>query len=102
MLNKGVLGLHVPFGPFKRAPLLTTTVVWNLSWCLLDPMFDERFRIRPEFLRDGTVIAQRFRVMAVVNALLTPFLLVFMTMHYFLSNMERFYHHPKHIGAILC
>jgi hypothetical protein len=29
MLNKGVLGLHVPVGPFKRAPLLTITVVWN-------------------------------------------------------------------------
>ncbi len=31
-------------------PMLTKTLEWNLRWCILDPMFDERFRIRPEFM----------------------------------------------------
>ena len=31
-------------------PMLTKTLEWNLRWCILDHMFDDRFRIRPEFL----------------------------------------------------
>ena len=31
--------------------------------------------------------------------MLAPFVLVFLAMHFFLSNAERFYHHPSSVGA---
>jgi hypothetical protein len=37
------------------------------------------------------------RAAAVLNAVLSPFLLVFLLLFFFLRNAERFYHHP---GAI--
>lgn len=49
MLNAGVLGLYVKgLGPFGgRRFMLTKTLEWNLYLCILDPMFDEHFLIRP-------------------------------------------------------
>ena len=36
---------------------------------------------------------------AVLNLVLAPFVLVFLAMHFFLSNAEKFYHHPSSVGA---
>lgn len=37
--------------------------------------------------------------MALVNLLLSPFLLAFLLIYFFLRNAEKFYHHPSTIGA---
>jgi autophagy-related protein 9 len=57
MINKGVVdpGLPLPrwTGCRRRASLLTKTLEWNLRWCILDHMFDERtFRVKRELLGD--------------------------------------------------
>lgn len=39
------------------------------------------------------------RRMALCNLLVSPFLMVFLLIYFFLRNAEKFYHHPSSIGA---
>ncbi|KAG2498771.1 hypothetical protein HYH03_003510 [Edaphochlamys debaryana] len=79
-------------------PALTKTLEWNLRWCILDHMFDDRFRIRPEFL-DVEALRRRLRLVAAANLLLSPFLLMFLLAHFAMRNAERLYHHPAALGS---
>ncbi|KAL0047089.1 hypothetical protein WJX82_006349 [Trebouxia sp. C0006] len=101
MLNKGVLALHVgtPCFGLRKKFMLTKTLEWNLHWCLLDCMFGEDFRLKPAFLQDAKALQRRFRCMALCNLLVSPFLMVFLLIYFFLRNAEKFYHHPSSIGA---
>lgn len=99
MLNKGILALHFPKVPgFGKSPMLTKTVEWNIRWCLLDAMFDEKFRIKEAYLSSQYSIQQRFKLAAIVNIVLSPFLLVFLLIYFFMKNAESLYHHPGSIG----
>ena len=58
MINKGVVSPHLPLprwmGRGRGRTLLTKTLEWNLRWCVLDHMFDDRtFRVKKEFLNDS-------------------------------------------------
>lgn len=100
MLNKGVLALHAPIPGLRGHMLLTKTVEWNLRWCVLDPMFEEStFKIRGSFINDEAALRRRFRIMAIVNAIFSPFLLIFLVIYFFMKNAEALYHHPSSIGA---
>lgn len=104
MLNKGVLALNVPIPGLRRHLLLSKTLEWNLYWCILDAMFDERsFRLKPAFLHNEAALQRRLRVMALCNLAAAPFLLVFLLIYFFMKNAEKFYHHPSSVGrAALC
>lgn len=95
----GVLDLDGLLPWLRRRPLVTTAVASVLDVCLLHPMFDASFMLRPEFLRDGSHLRRRLRIAAAASALLSPFLLTFLVMHYFLKHLERIYHHPSSLGA---
>lgn len=97
MLNKKVLALSLP-PPFGGRVWLTKLVEWNLSWAILDALFDEHCRVRPSFA-DEAALRRRFRQAAVVNVVASPFLGVFMLLYFFLRNAERLYHHPGGAGA---
>jgi autophagy-related protein 9 len=100
MLNRGVLALHVPLpGMRRRRFMLTKTLEWNLQWAILDHMFDEHFTLRPAFLDDPAALQRRLRALAAANLLLSPFLLVFLAVYFFMRNAEKFYHHPGTIGS---
>lgn len=99
MLNRGVLALHIALPGLRPKFMLTKTLEWNLQWCILDAMFDDAFRIRPDFVNNPQALERRFRRMAVVNLILAPFLLMFLLIYFFLRNAERFYHSPNALGA---
>jgi autophagy-related protein 9 len=100
MLNKGVLALNVPIPGLRGHVLLTKTVQWNLRWCVLDAMFNEStFKIEQSFVHDEAALRRRFRTMAIVNALFSPFLFVFLVIYFFMKNAEALYHHPSSLGA---
>ena len=62
MLNKGVLALNVPVIGLRGRFMLTKTLEWNLRWCVLDSMFDEKhFRVRDDFVNDPAALQLRFR-----------------------------------------
>jgi autophagy-related protein 9 len=99
MLNHGVLDLHAPLPGMRCRPMLTTSVTWLLRVCLLDVMFDENFELHQGYLRGSVGLRDRFRTAAVMSALLSPFILLFLFMHFLLKNLERIYHHPSSLGA---
>jgi Autophagy protein ATG9 len=100
MLNQGVLDLHVPLPGLRSKPLLTNTVTWLLRFCMLDVMFDDNFELQQPFLRSGVVLSARFRAAAAASAVLSPFILLFLLMHFVLKHLERIYHHPSSLGAL--
>ena len=62
MLNKGVLALNVPVAGLRGRVMLTKTLEWNLRWCVLDSMFDEKhFRVREAFINDPAALQLRFK-----------------------------------------
>lgn len=100
MLNKGVLALSFSGIPgLSKAPLLTKTIEWNLRWCILNAMFDESLRVKEAFLSSPETIVRRFRAAAVVNIVLSPFLLVVLILQTVLKNAESVYRQPGSIGA---
>ncbi|KAK9845371.1 hypothetical protein WJX81_004761 [Elliptochloris bilobata] len=100
LLNRGVLALHVPVPGLRKRLMLTKTLEWNLHWCVLDAMLDDKsFTIRESFVADVAGLQRRFRRMAVVNLVLAPFLLAFLLIYFFMRNAERLYHQPSAAGA---
>mmetsp|Transcript_9788 Transcript_9788/g.16809 ORF Transcript_9788/g.16809 Transcript_9788/m.16809 type:complete len:717 (+) Transcript_9788:381-2531(+) len=99
MLNKDVLCLQLPLPGVGRRVMLTKILEWNLYWCILDCMFDNNFLIRREFTLDERGLKQRLRFMAICNIIVSPFLMVFMLIYFFLRNAESIYHHPSSIGT---
>lgn len=61
MLNQGVLALYISFPGVRPRFMLTKTLEWNLHWCILDSMFDDSFRIRPEFVGNPDALQRRFK-----------------------------------------
>ena len=62
MLNKGVLALNSPLPGLRGHFMLTKTLEWNLRWCVLDSMFDDRhFRVARGFVNDPEALRQRFK-----------------------------------------
>lgn len=53
LFNKGILDLTVPLPFFRtRGGMLTRTLEWNLSQCILDFVFNEQGQFRTLFLKD--------------------------------------------------
>ncbi|WIA42135.1 hypothetical protein OEZ86_009406 [Tetradesmus obliquus] len=101
MLNAGVLGLYVRGcgAVLGRRFMLTKTLEWNLFACVLDPMFDEHFHIRQDFLADEAKLKRRLVAAAGLNLLLSPFLLLFLVIYFFMKHAEKFYHSPGSLGS---
>uniref|UniRef100_A0A7S1X4Z6 Autophagy-related protein 9 n=1 Tax=Tetraselmis chuii TaxID=63592 RepID=A0A7S1X4Z6_9CHLO len=99
MLNKGVLALNIPISGLRRRVLLTKIMEWNLRYCILDAMFDKNFRIKHEFKHDPEHLRKRLRILAAANLLVSPFLMAFLLIYFFMRNAEQFYHHPSSVAA---
>jgi len=70
MLNKGVLALNSPLPGLRGHFMLTKTLEWNLRWCILDSMFDDRhFRVARGFINDPEALRQRFKCGSALHAL---------------------------------
>lgn len=99
MLNKHVLALYTPIPGLRHQVMLTKTLEWNLNWCIFDFMFDDKFTIKRDFLSDPAILQKRLRTMAVLNLIMSPFVMVFVVSYFFLQNAEHFYRHPVSVGA---
>ncbi|XP_076883509.1 autophagy-related protein 9-like [Bidens hawaiensis] len=108
MLNKGVLafpisqwvpgaGLTSKKGPngTRSRLMLTKTLEWTLSWCILQNMFDRNFCIRRDFVTDSKNLKKTLMVVGFAMLLLSPCLVVFMLVYLFLRHAEQFYKDPS-------
>ncbi|KAJ2765509.1 autophagy protein atg9, partial [Coemansia nantahalensis] len=102
LFNKDLLDLRVP--GLGRHHVLTKALEWNLSFCLMSYLFDERGQLRRRFLKESNRailsegLRRRFRFMAVINMLFAPFIVVFLVLYSFFRYFEELYHEP---GALM-
>jgi len=102
LINKGVLDLRLPWWatPFLGSDrlFLTKSLEWSLYFCILQHMFNDQFNVSSVFLRDIKGLKSRFLAVGVVHFLLLPFMLVFMTVHFFLQNAQQFHASKAYLG----
>jgi len=98
MVNRDVLRLSLDVPGMRDHRWFTKVIEWNIDLAVFHGMFDEHFNIRPSFY-DVTALRHRFRCLAVINAILSPFVAIFLSMYFVLSYAEKFYNTPSTVGA---
>lgn len=102
LINKNRLSLQVPWwlSPFSTEGLFfTKSMEWSLSFCIMDSMFVDRSDIPAEyFFSSVDTLKWRFQVVGLFHFLLMPFMLIFMTVHFFLSNAQQFHSTRAYLG----
>ena len=81
---------------FWNQNLLDTKVGGKYYWCpslefciyttILNFMFNHKYEIRPAFYLDAASLRRRLQVCGIVHALLLPFLIIFVLLHFLLRN----------------
>ncbi|KAJ2698090.1 autophagy protein atg9, partial [Coemansia spiralis] len=98
LFNKDLLDISIP--GLGRRKVLTKALEWNLSFCLMSYLFDERGQLRRRFLKESNRailsegLRRRFRFMAVINMLFAPFIVLFLMLYSFFRYFEELYHEP--------
>lgn len=116
LFNKDLLDLRVPFPHIlKRAfygdngegngRTLTRVLEWNLRFCLMEFLFDQRGRVRKVFLKNKhravliEGLRRRFIFMGILNAIFAPFIILYMIMYSFFRYFEEYHKNPSSIGG---
>jgi autophagy-related protein 9 len=101
-LTQDVLDLRLPWwaSPFLGSEqlFLTKSLEWSLYFCVLQHIFNDQFNVSSVFLRDVKGLQSRFMMAGMVHFLLLPFMLVFMTVHFFLQNAQQFHSSKSYLG----
>ncbi|KAJ2881435.1 autophagy protein atg9, partial [Coemansia asiatica] len=98
LFNKDVLNISIP--GLGKHQVLTKALEWNLSFCLMSYLFDERGQLRHRFLKESNReiltkgLRRRFQFMAAINMMFAPFIVVFLILYSFLRYFDELYHEP--------
>ncbi len=101
LINKNRLDLFVPWwlSPFFTETIfLTKSMEWSLSFCITEYMFTDHFELSESFLNDPIALQYRFQIVGLIHFLLLPFMLVLMTIHFFLQNAQQFHSTRAYLG----
>ena len=107
LFNRDLLHLNdgLPKVMGNNAQLLTRILEWNISFCLLGYVFEgEKNSIRAAFLKTtqrdrlASELRKRFQLLAIINFVLAPFLLVFILIYYLFRYGEELYRNPKSVA----
>ncbi|KAJ3330579.1 autophagy protein atg9 [Blyttiomyces sp. JEL0837] len=103
MINREILDLRLPY--IGRSPVLTKILEWNLSFCILSYVFDDKGSVKKRFLK-GTNrlrlvsgLQKRFTFMALLNLIFAPFLIMLMILYFFFRYAEEYQKNPSALGA---
>ncbi|KAE8227842.1 hypothetical protein CF326_g7247 [Tilletia indica] len=127
LFNKDVLSLNVPFqvplpsfatsilglnqshgtsvGLGKPKPVLTRSLEWNLHFCLLGFFFDQDGQLNQAVLseRNRTALVdglrKRFVTMAILNAILAPFIILYLLFFSFFRYFAEYHKNPANLGS---
>ena len=93
LLNCGVLDLRIPL-PYclsisgrSKSQFLSTSLEWSIYLCIFGFMYNHNYRVRPSFIDNPRLLQQRFFICGVLRMLFTPFLHLFMVLHFLLVNI---------------
>lgn len=105
MFNKDVLDFTLPLPFLRNRQLFSKTLEWNLSFCILDFVFDEHGQVRPLFLKDthrralSDGIRSRFLFAGFMNVICAPFIIIYFVMLYFFRYFNEYQKNPSQIGT---
>lgn len=110
LVNRGVLALDLPqvlgMDVFSAESSLTRTLDWNLRLCIYNFVFSAQGQLQPRVLRPGDrnhlakELSARFRMAALVNVLLCPFLAVYYVLVYFFRYFSEYRSNPASIVGL--
>lgn len=78
---------------------LSRHLEWNMQFCIMNHVFNDRFGLKQQFVSEGgRALRRRFIVVGALNLLLSPFLLIFVIVHFLLRNAEEFHSKRNYLG----
>ena len=110
--NKGLLDLTLPTIPPQFGRLATwmnkpkeekkiffsKSMEWSIYFCVLNYMFNHSRKIRPAFYGDPSSLRRRFVLCGIAHAVFMPFLLFFVSLHFFMSNIYDWQSTKEYLG----
>lgn len=105
MINKDILDMTLPIPFLRNRQLFTRTLEWNLKFCIMDFLFNERGQMRTTFLKDthrkelSEALRSRFIFAGTMNLIVAPFLIMFFLLQNFFSNFNEYQKNPGAIGS---
>ncbi|KNZ51324.1 hypothetical protein VP01_39g3 [Puccinia sorghi] len=112
LFNKDILDLRPPLPNWMVGNILiaekhlTTSLEWNLLFALRGFLLDPRGQVKPEFLvssrHDSSMalgLQRRFRLMAIINMIFGPFIVVYVLIYSFFRYFEEYHKNPSSIGS---
>lgn len=89
----------------KKKTFFSRTLEWALSLCIMDFVFNDQGQVRSIFLRESerrTLAAglrRRFQFFGVMTMIFAPFIILYMTIHYFFRYFNQYHRDPSAIGS---
>lgn len=96
LFNKDLLNITIPLPYLRDRQVFTKDLEWNLSFCVLGYVFDQRGQIRKRFLKEKNKhvlvagLKRRFVFMGLLNFALAPFIFAYLLLHFFFRYFEVF------------
>ena len=76
----------------------SSTIEWCVHNSILNFIFNHKYEVRPAFVLDSASLQRRLQVCGVIHLLLLPFLILFVTVHFFLQNVYDFKASKQYMG----
>jgi autophagy-related protein 9 len=74
------------------------SIEWSIYFCVLNYMFNHSRKIRPVFYQDPSSLQKRFILCGVAHFFFMPFLLFFVTLHFFMLNVYDWQSTKEYLG----
>lgn len=104
MFNRNVINKALRV-PLFRMQFLTKTLEWNLKLCILDYLFNEQGQLKSKALSQHhrlsliTKLKKRFRIAGLLGIFISPFMVFYFIMYYFLKLFYDFKTNPGLLNA---
>lgn len=104
MYNKGIINLEIPC---LNINFLTKILEWNINYCVLNAIFDNKMNIKEEYRSYSMInrnklirkMKQRINIMTILNIILIPFTIIFVLIYILFKYGEEFYKNPKNLST---
>jgi autophagy-related protein 9 len=103
--NRKMLNLTVPTpqfsgisSMFESKMFFSKSLEWSIYFCILSYMFNHKYQIRPAFYLHPESLKRRLRLCGIAHAIFMPFLIVFVTLHFFMQNIYDWRSTKQYLG----
>ena len=82
----------------KKMIFYSKSIEWSIYFCILNYMFNHSRKIRPAFYGDASSLRKRFILCGVAHFIFMPFLVFFVTLHFFMVNVYEWQSTKEYLG----